>query len=139
MSGDDGAQDYSGRYPGAWLPDPQGSGELRWWDGNNWTERYKPNGIESGSRQLLVTVAVLLAVVGAAMNFIPVSVNSGPAVIYIGTALVIASVLLAMRMNLGNVLVGCLAVVAILAVVNTVSVQHELNQREQQIQQELSP
>jgi hypothetical protein len=29
--------------PAAWYPDPDGSGQLRWWDGKGWTGHYKPS------------------------------------------------------------------------------------------------
>jgi type II secretory pathway pseudopilin PulG len=34
---DDPAQDPTG-WPAAWLPDPHGEGELRWWNGSKWTD-----------------------------------------------------------------------------------------------------
>ena len=28
--------------PAGWYPDPQGGARLRWWDGTDWTGRYRP-------------------------------------------------------------------------------------------------
>ncbi len=34
--------------PAAWLPDPTGSGNLRWWDGSRWTDHTHPAATEPG-------------------------------------------------------------------------------------------
>jgi hypothetical protein len=33
--------DVNNPVPG-WYPDPQGSGQQRWWDGTTWTSQYQP-------------------------------------------------------------------------------------------------
>lgn len=33
----------------AWYPDPEGSGQLRWWDGKKWTDHYHPLAAEGSN------------------------------------------------------------------------------------------
>jgi hypothetical protein len=33
----------------AWYPDPQTSGQVRWWDGTNWTEHVSRPSVEAGA------------------------------------------------------------------------------------------
>ena len=28
--------------PPGWYPDPEGGSRLRWWDGTDWSDRYRP-------------------------------------------------------------------------------------------------
>ena len=64
--------------PAGWYPDPNGTGNWRWWDGQSWTDHVQapaPQPAASGpsgspSRLLAVLIAFLVLVAGAAVGIL---------------------------------------------------------------------
>ena len=50
----------------AWYPDPQTSGQVRWWDGQNWTEHVSKPAVEQPAASIVPQVAEADAAFAAA-------------------------------------------------------------------------
>ncbi len=90
-----------------WYPDPQGSGQQRWWDGNQWTSQFAPAApgyvsvgprAGGGSTALIVCgyiFAVLIPLIGLILGIVawrrpePATKRQGPWIVLVSVVVAV--------------------------------------------------
>lgn len=140
--------------PPGWYADPELASGERYWRGDHWgPERREraadhlsqppaPPTAQSASGQSsapwAVAISLSLAVIGLIVGYQPVTLLSGSGILYVGLALAAGGVVLAFAMHLRTWLKVITAIAVLLVVANIVTVEHSLNQKRHEIQNELS-
>jgi uncharacterized protein DUF2510 len=107
--------------PPNWYPDPSGAGGFRWWDGHGWTAFTgppQPGAAGRHARRLARGVgagALVLTVIGLILSRHRVTVQSGPAVVWLGVALIGAAVLMSLLVPKVHIAIRIVVAVALVA------------------------
>ena len=56
--------------PPGWHPDPDGSNQLRWWDGQQWTDQYQPSPVSTSAGEKVSMGRGKKIAIGAAVVFV---------------------------------------------------------------------
>ncbi len=135
--------DWETQLPPGWYPEPNGVFQ-RFWDGQQWTQHtapYAPARPANSEATVTVpviagTVAVVLVIVGMICNNQSVSVAQGSGIVWVGAALAIGGAVIALSIPGVRTSIKIVTVIAaIIGVANALYVDHQLNQKRDQIQQ----
>jgi len=80
-------------------------------------------------------VALVLAVVGFVMQFQPVSLMTGAGVLWIGTVIAVAGVVVSFVFETRTVIKTVTVVLLVFCVTNVIYVEHQLDMKRQELQQ----
>ncbi|GAB4007158.1 DUF2510 domain-containing protein [Nocardioides ultimimeridianus] len=144
----DDAQGSGDNAPAGWYPHPSMADTQRYWDGQQWTEHIAPQSGDAGTsaapsknvqNQLVIAGIVAVAAVGFIMSLQSASLLSGTGTIWTGAALCVgAGIVVQIVKPMPRWVRVVVAIAAAIAIINAFSMESRLNDKREELQQQLN-
>ena len=122
--------------PAGWYPDPHMAGTQRYWDGAKWGDNVAPMSARppsAGPSQVLIGVMLAGAAIGFVMSMQSASLLTGTGTLWTGVAIIVGCGILAWATKAPGWVRVVVGLAAVVAIVNVASIESELADRRQEI------
>jgi hypothetical protein len=129
--------------PPGWYPDPTMAQTQRYWDGAKWGDHVAPmqntTASTSGSSALLVGVILAAGAIGFIMSIQSASLLTGTGTIWTGVAIVVGAGILGFIVKAPTWVRVLVGIAVLVSIANAVSVEQQLDEKRQEINNIIQP